>query len=526
MTEEGRIAYSRRNIIYGFFQVAVKRLLPFAVRTILIYRFGVNYLGLNSVFASVLSVLSLMELGFGTAIVYSLYKPVAEGNTEQICAYLAYYRKIYRIIGLTILGVGLLVMPFLNMFIHDVRIPGDLNLYVYYLIFLGNTVISYLLYGYMTAVPTAYQRKDLLSRIDICVSVMRCLIQAVVLLLSNNIYLYLAAMPLMTVVQNLFTAYVVLKKYPEIKCKGVLNSEQKRELGKKTYGLLVTRVMAVSRNSVDTLCLSAFFTLSLTGIYHNYYYIMSSVLSLTYVIGQSITPSVGNSIATESREKNYSDMREFDFLYMAVAGGMTACMLCLYQPFIRLWTGEGMMLETPVAVAMCVYFYILESGAIHWVYILGAGLWYECRLIMIGEATANLVLNILLCKIWGVGGIVLATVITVFTTNFLFFPRISFKFYFKNGKLKEYWADHAKYTATALVTAGVSWVACEKLLPMGMINGMREGLFCLGGRALLCIFSSVVVFWTIWHRNSLCQMAMKRLKMMVFLRGEKYIDSH
>ena len=132
-----RTINTKRNILFGFLQIIVSQGLPFIVRTILIYRFGVEYLGLNSLFSSILSVLSLMELGFGTAVVFSLYKPVAENDTEKICAYLAFYRKIYRIIGISILVVGLVLMPFLDKLIRESAVPGDLNLYVCYLIFLS-----------------------------------------------------------------------------------------------------------------------------------------------------------------------------------------------------------------------------------------------------------------------------------------------------------------------------------------------------------------------------------------------------
>ena len=131
----GRTDNVKRNISYGIMHTAVSLVLPFIVRTILIYRFGVDYLGINSVFASVLEVLSVMELGFGTAIVYNMYKPVAEGDTGQICAYLSYYRRIYRIIGLMILAAGLLIIPFLKVLVKDPELPGGLNLYACYFIF-------------------------------------------------------------------------------------------------------------------------------------------------------------------------------------------------------------------------------------------------------------------------------------------------------------------------------------------------------------------------------------------------------
>ena len=464
MEGEGSTVNSKRNIIYGLIQVVIKQILPFIVRTILIYHFGVEYLGLNSLFISILSVLSLMELGFGSAIVYSMYKPVANGDVSQICAYLTYYRKIYRFVGLAVLGIGLLLMPFLKYLVQDPTLPGNLNIYFCYLIFLGNSVISYLLFGYMTAIPTAYQRQDLLSRIDIGIAVLKCALQSVILLTSNNFYLYLIAGPLITIIHNLTNAYVVRKRYPEITCRGNINSNQRKDLNKKVYGLLVNKLTNVSRNGIDSLCISAFIGLSMTGIYNNYLFIMTGILACTVVIGHSMTPSVGNSIATENREKNYNDLRLFDFLYMAITGWATVCMLCLYQPFIRLWVGESMLLDMPVMIGICLYFYILDSGQIDWVYVMGAGLWYECRFVMIGEAVANIVLNVILCKTMGVVGIILATVISVFATNYVFVPKVVFKEYFKNGKLKEYWKDHAEYTITMLITAGLSWFICERFL--------------------------------------------------------------
>lgn len=507
MTGE-RTANSKRNIIFGVLQVMFNQILPFITRTIFIYRLGVEYLGLNSLFTSILGILSLMELGFGSAIVFSMYKPVADGDTDLICAYLEYYKKIYRWIGLTILGIGLLLMPFLKLLIRDPTIPGDLNLHVCYLLYLGNSVISYLLFGYMTAIPTAYQRQDLLSKIGIGTSVLKCVVQSVILLLSINYYIYLIVMPVMTVVQNLATAYVVKKRYPIIECRGTLSQEQRAELNKQVRGLIVNNLTNVSRNSIDSLCISMFIGLTVTGMYSNYLFIMSAVLSCTVVLGHSMTPSVGNSLATESKEKNYADLRIFDFLYMAIVGWATVSMLCLYQPFIGFWAGEGMQLEVPVAVGMSLYFYVLDSGAINWAYVMGAGLWYECRFIMIGESIANIVLNIVLCKYMGVTGIVLATIISVFATNCVFVPKMLFNGFFKNGKLKEYWIDHLLYTTTMLLTAAISWLACENLLP-------GTGIGVLIRRGLICTFISLAVFWLLWHKSERYGKAVSWIKKMI-----------
>ena len=500
-------------------QVVVSMILPFITRTILIYRFGVDYLGLNSLFTSVLSVLSLMELGFGTAVVYSMYKPAAKGDTDQICAYLSYYRSIYRVIGLVILALGCILMPFLNQLIHDPTLPGGLNLYTCYLIFLTDTVISYLLYGYMTAIPTAYQRRDILSKVDMCMSLLQCLVRSMALLFCSSFYCYLFSLPAVTVLRNLVTARTIRKRYPELECRGNLSIDQKRDLNRKVYGLLIEKITAVSRNSIDTLCISAFIGLAANGMYNNYYYVMTSIITFSTMVLGSMMAGVGNSIAVESIEKNYADMRLFDFIYTAIAGWAAVCMLCLYQPFMMIWLGKDMMLEMPVVVGLCAYFYILKSGDIRWVYHEGKGLWYESRFIMIGEAAVNIVLNILLCKVLGIFGIVLATVISVFVTNCFFCPRLLFRLYFKNGKLKEYWTDHILYAMTMLLTAGISWAVCEKVWPVTMAGkGVLNSIFCLGGRLGMCTLLSAVIFVAVWCRSERYRRAVEWISRVMMVR--------
>ena len=514
MTGTGRTANVKRNIVYGMMQVVVSILLPFIVRTLLIYKWGAEYLGMNGLFTSVLSVLSLMELGFGTAVVYSLYRPAAENDTETICAYLSYFRMIYRIIGVAVLAVGLALIPFLGNLVKDQELPGGLSLNLSYLIFLADSAISYLLYGYMTAIPTAFQRRDILSRIDMCAAVLKCVLQSMILLSTSNFYFYLLSMPVITVIRNLITAYTVTKLYPGLSCRGGLDAEQRKDLYKKVYGILINKLTNVSRNSIDSLCISAFLGLAVTGMYNNYFFVMSGVVSFSAVICRSMMPSVGNIIALETRDKNYRDMRLFDFIYMAAAGWAVTCMLCLYQPFIAAWAGRDMMLETPVAVGLCAYFYILKTGDIRWVYHEGAGLWWECRFIMIGEAAANIVLNILLCRIWGVTGVVIATVLSVFVTNCLLCPALLFRQYFRNGRLREYWMDHCCYLLTALLTAACSLILCDRLLPQSMAMSGRavSCAACLAGRLIICSITAAVIFWLIWHRSERCAGAVKWLK--------------
>lgn len=507
----------KRNIVFGFLQVLISMFLPFVVRTIILYRYGVDYLGLSSLFASVLTVLSLMELGFGVAIVYCMYKPVAEKDNEQICAYLSYFRKVYLVVGVLVLTVGLLLMPVLPSLVRDATMPGRLDLYFCYLIFLGNTVLSYILFGYISVIPQAHQRRDILSRIDLFGSVFQCALSSLVLLLSRSFYLYLFSLPVSTIVHNLLLAYVVRKKYPHISCRGVLSEEKKKDLKKRVYGILINKLTGVSRNSIDSMCISAFIGLAITGMYNNYYFVLAAVTSFSGMFCKSMMPGVGNSIALETPSKNYADMRKFDFIYMSFGAWAVVCMLCLFQPFMKTWVGDEMMFGLPVVLCVCAYFYILLCGDIRWVYHEGAGLWWECRYIMIGEAAANIILNIVLCKVMGITGIILATVITVFVTNLILCPEVLFREYFKNGKAGEYRMDHLLYALTMLLTAGLSFFSCRLFLPLSMVDRDRIWLCLLvmGGRLLICSSISVMVAWLLWHKTERYQKAVTWVRAML-----------
>ena len=167
-----------------------------------------------------------------------------------------------------------------------------------------------------------------------------------------------------------------------------------------------------------------------------------------------------------------------------------------------------------IAAGMSFYFFILNSGSISWVYLAAAGLWYECRWYMIGEITGNVVLNIVLCRVMGVPGIVLATIITVFATNLIFFPKLVFEEYFKNGKLKEFWLDHAAYTLILMVIAGMSRVVCETALPLAMVTGREpvSCLICLAGRLIICSTLFGGFFWFIWHKSERYRAAVNWLR--------------
>ncbi|MBR3384680.1 MAG: polysaccharide biosynthesis C-terminal domain-containing protein [Atopobiaceae bacterium] len=493
-----RVQNARRNLLFGMVNRAVAMLMPFLSRTALIYVLGMEYAGLSTLFTNILQVLNLADLGIGTAIVYALYEPVANDDVDTIRALMNYYRRVYRAIGCVIAVLGLALLPFLPHLIKG-EPPQDVNLTILYLVYLANTVISYWLFAYKQALPTAMQRVDVVSNVNTITNILLNLTQVVVVLVFRNYYAFLVVIPLCTVLNNLLMSWHVDRTYPGYRPQGTISAELRASIRKRVAGLTIQRVCATTRNALDSVFLSAFIGLTITAIYSNYLLIMSAVTSILGVVSTAVLPTVGNSIVTDTTEKNYNDMRTMNYVYMMASGWCASCMLCLYQPFMRIWMGEANTLGMVVVVLIVLYFYGLKMGDIISLYASGSGLWWEMRWRSIAESVANIALNYLFVQVWGVAGIVVATLVSLLIFNFVLATSIIFKYYFKNGRLPEYFLDHLHYFLVSVAACFIAFAVCSRL-PEG-------GLMWLLVRAVVCGSVTAVALLAISYPTSMFKTA-------------------
>ena len=374
-------------------------------------------------------VLNLSELGITNSIVYSMYKPIAEDDNDKLCALMAFYRKIYFAIGVFILTVGVLCIPFLPNLIKGDYPPG-INIYVLYIIYLLNTVISYFFFGYKEAVLTAYQRIDLINAVRLLSFLLQFVFQIIILVIIRDYYIYAGMMIIFTLLRGYVNSVLVSRRYPQIKCSGTIDKEELNTIKVNMAGVTLGKLCTISRGSFDEIIMSSFLGLSALAIFDNYYYIISAIVAVMNVVENSLISGVGNSIVTDSVDKNYDDYKKISFIYMWIVGTFSCCLFSLYQPFMALWVGDKLMIDDITMTLFVFYYYSGCLCSISNVYSTAKGLWWKLKVKSIFEIIVNLSLNLILVNILGMRGIIIATIISYVFVSFFWGSNILFKEYF------------------------------------------------------------------------------------------------
>lgn len=488
---------AKRNIIWGMLAKMVALLLPFATRSALIYKLGGEYLGLNSLFTAILSVLSIAELGFSEAVVYHMYKPIADNDNKKICAILNMFRKVYFIVGIVILGVGLSLMPLLRFLIKG-DIPSDVNLYILYGVFLLNTCVSFFGLSYRQSLFIANQRNDIINKVMTITNSCQNIMQFLLLMLVPNYYLYIIWLPIFTLISFIIQFIIAKKKYPQYYPEGKLTKEEKKDIRKSVSGIVFHKLGGVLSNSADSIIISAFLGLTILAIYSNYLYVVNVLAGFYQIINDAILGGVGNSIATDTKEKNYDDMLKFSFMGCWIVAFVTVCLACLYQPFMNIWVGPDLMFNVVVMLTFSAYFYIMKFDCICGVYKSAAGIWTQDKWRPLISGAVNLTLNVIIMLIlsknypeYAVVGTLLSSIFCKIFIDFIWGTRVTFKYYFMRSE-KEYILKMVYYFVVAVVATAATFVVCN-FLPLG--ERWATGLGFIAARLGICIVLPNIIFF-------------------------------
>lgn len=413
-----------KNAIYNTMWGGIYRIValigPFIVKTIIIKRLGMEYSGLNTLFNSILTVLNLANLGFSSSLVYTMYEAVAREDYKNLCAMLNFFRKVYRMIGLVILGMGIAVMPFLPELVGG-ECPSNVNLYIMFGLYLSATVMDYLLFGYVNAIFSAYQREDIRLKIMTVRYIIQYALQILLLSVFADYYAYLLTLPLLVIPNSLANYAAAKKLYPRIRCAGAPSKEVKQRVYCRVRTLFAHKVGNTLLVNVDSIIISAFLGLSVQSLFSNYYYILTAVNGVVEIIPNGCLAGIGNKLIIDSEEENHRMFLNLTYGWAALIGICAVCLLCLYQPFIGgIWIGSDGLLEDKVVIFLAAFFYSWMFRIMQLTYRDAAGLWMKDWLKPLISMVLKLGFSIPLIQY--TESIVGALMPTIFIMFFIYFP--------------------------------------------------------------------------------------------------------
>ncbi|HAT4150005.1 TPA: sugar translocase, partial [Clostridium perfringens] len=491
MNKNGRIKNSIRNALVGVVGQIIIVFINFISRSIFIKFLSTEYLGINGLFSNILTILSLAELGVGTAIVSSMYRPIANSDYKKISALMNLYSNVYKIIGLIIAFTGILLTPFIHIIIKDV---GNIsNIKIIYLIFLANTVISYF-YAYKRSIISADQREYINSICRYICTIIRTTLQIIILYTTKNFILYLIVQVMCTVLENLFISIKADKMYPFLKeyKKEILDKNEKNKIIKNIKALMIYKVSSVMLDGTDNIIISAFVGVKSVGLLSNYNLIMSSLNMMVSQVTIAFTASIGNVTSKENNDKQIEVFNILMFITFVLYGISSIFLLLFLNQFISIWIGEQYVLDKSTIIVLVLNYFIYGMQNIIWTYRSAMGLFVYGRFRPIISAIVNVVVSTILAKYIGMIGVLLGTTITRVTTNIWYDPIIIFKYGFKRT-VKQYYKEYIKYFVSLIIMIITSSYFLSFI-------SIESTFISLIKRIIICLIITFITFFIIFSR--------------------------
>lgn len=455
-----RIKNSVINVAISMISQLITVLLGFITQKVFIQMLGTEILGINGLFTNIISMLAIAELGIGTAVIYNLYKPLADNNEEEINKWMKFYKKCYKRIAITISVLGMLLMPFISFFVGEINI--NYNVYILYLLFLIDTVVSYL-WTYKRSILYADQKNYVISIIHVIYLVLLNILQIVILILTNNYALYLIVKIIMRVVENLLINIATIKRYPYVKDKCVIELENKKQ--KKFYtelkGLVLHKISWIIIGGTDNIIIAKFVGIDWVGIYSNYLMITNTIEQFVAQMFSAITGSVGNLLTSETAEKSYKIYKRMSLMQFIIYSTAAVGIYCVSKVFIQIWLqNENFILSEVVTLFISLSFFYCGMRRNICVFKDAAGIFFEDRKMAIIAAIFNIIASIILARYFGIIGVMIGTILCYLFLHIFSYPKYIYARIFKRNK-KEYILELFKYSIILFIQIVITSLAIK-----------------------------------------------------------------
>ncbi len=482
------------NLICAFIGQFLGLLISLAARFIFVKILATEYLGLSGLFSNILTVLSFAELGIGAAINYSLYKPLAEKDTEQIKSLMRLYKFAYRTIGIIIFVGGLIILPFLPVLINDMptNIPY-INLI--FILFVINSASSYF-YSYKRALIISDQKRYIATIYRYSFYFLLNVAQIIVLLLTRNYILYLLTQIAITLLENVAISIKANKLYPYLREGNIekLNSDTEKEIKRNVSATIIHSIGGKIINATDNIVISKYISNGLiqVGLYSNYFLVTNALNIILAQVFSSMTASIGNLAVEEDKNKLHSIFKKVFFLNFWVFSFSTICLLILFNDFIELWLGSKFVFNSAIVLTIVINFYLTGMRKTVITFRDALGLYWADRYRPIIEVIINIVVSIILAKYIGIIGVFIGTIVSTLTTCFWVEPYVLYK-HGLHQKVRGYFLKYAQYT---IVFAIVSLITVAM---SSIITTVTIGSFII--KIIICILVPNIIYYLIYRKS-------------------------
>lgn len=480
------------NIVYGVGSSLVNNLFGFISRTVFIYTLGATYLGVNGLFTNILFMLSMAELGIGTAIGFSLYKPLAIRDFHKISILMSFYKRAYRIIGCIVTILGLVLLFFLNHFIKNAEtIP---NLRIIFLLYLANSVFIYFI-SYKNTLISADQMGYKLIPLQTLLSILSTLILIIVLLIFKHFIIYLSLQILLSMISQIILNYAITKRYTEVNFNNTekLSEEEYATIKTNVKALVFHRIGEYCQNGTDNIVISAFVSIVSVGIYSNYTMLIFILNKYVMIVLNGVQASFGNLLATESVEKKYTTFKTFNLLGFWLFSWLSICFYNLLTPFVILWIGHKYTVSNYVIIPVIINYYLKGMRIPLSILKTAGGVYNQDKYSPLVQSAVNLSFSIYLVQRIGLAGVFWGTVISCIVP-LITSPYVTYKYIFLRSSI-EYFVLYTKYLFIFLLSIFFTTALCYYLL-----NG-SSWLFLIG-KTIICIVIPNIMFYLIFKNKA------------------------
>ncbi len=482
----GRTEKSIRNVKYALMAQLVTIVLSFVTRTCLVRLLGIEAVALNGLFTQVITAISLAEMGVGTAIVYNLYKPLAEEDHEKVAQLMNLFRTAYLIIGAATLIIGIVLIPWLPYLITDISFDMS-YIRIVYMMFIFQSAVSYL-FSYKIALLNADQNGYIYTRIFTVFKLVGTVLILIILVISRKYLVFLASNILLNVVTDLYASNVAQKKYPYIKKRAKLPDEEKRDIFSNIRNLFIMQFAGRVVDSTDNILISSLISTILVGLYSNYMVVIGVFKALSDKLMAAAAPSMGNLFVTDdtdSKEKNLYRLTFIFYIFASIASiGTYSCI----QPFVTLWLGSEYLMEISVVFVLCFLYFvaIIYEPLKNAMYLTG---YFDIgRNISFASAVINLIVSVILGRRIGIIGIFIGTMCT-YVIEIVAKTYYLFKRYLKRSP-KHYVIMWIKMTLVFLIELGIVHLISNWLVLPALPSFLVMGLLSI----LITVIAVTIVF--------------------------------